>query len=575
MSEQSTNTVPGHRIPRQVLESVFFGPVDRTVIETLRNGQRSRRLLRLKVLQDLMVPAGENNSVDESWTILADAERRDPDVVQEILAYPSIGAWLVRVIRKVRGIIDDDVPIWVDLGYLNSIAAAAAIRTGVQVVVEVPVLQGRVNLPTVGQFEIPGEVGTHMARLRVAESAAFLESRENTWVPLDEFPSFPLREHHSTMAGKSVRWTIDDIDPYRTFDAPEAARRLDAEEFDDWCGRLDEAWAILVAEHPDHVPEVTATGPVIVPIPPRGSLVASSSAASFGAICLTPPDSPGALAETVVHELQHSKLNAVLDLVTLHESTSNRLCYAPWRHDPRPLSGLLHGIYAFTGVVEYWRRQWLANPDVQAAFMFAHYREQVRAALVWLGAAPELTELGARFLEITAERLAACADVTVPHDILTAVSVLGAETRLAWRLRHMAPPDDHVADLARRWLAGEPVARLAESELRPDHCPHAPSGLQALITMRVVEPARFADLPTPAEPGELELARGDHAAAVASFANRLRVNVDDDTAWAGMLAAARADELPPETVAAVYHRIRAVGGAPPDPVSFVDWFAGR
>jgi hypothetical protein len=414
-----------------------------------------------------------------------------------------------------------------------------------------------------------------MTRLRVSESTAFLESGENTWAPLAEYPSFPLREHHSTAGGQSVRWTIDDIDPYRTFDAPEAPRRLDAEEFGDWGERLDEAWAILVAEHPDHVPEVAATGPVIVPIPPRGSLVASSSAASFGAICLTPPNSPATLAETVVHELQHSKLNAVLDLVTLHESSSNRLCYAPWRHDPRPLSGLLHGVYAFTGVVEYWRRQWLAKPDTQAAFMFAHHREQVRAALAWLGPAPELTELGARFLEITAERLAACDDVAVPDDVLAAVTVLGAETRLIWRLGHMAPPDEHVADLARRWLAGEPLPRLAESELRPDHCAHTPSGLQALITMRVVEPERFAATPAHAEPGARELARGDHAAAVVAFADRLRTNVHDDAAWVGLLVAARADELPPETVAAAYHRIRAVGGAPPDPVSFVDWFAGR
>jgi len=47
-------------------------------------------------------------------------------------------------------------------------------------------------------------------------------------------------------------------------------------------------------------------------------------------------------------------LNAVVELVDL--PGGKELFYAPWRDDPRPLLGLLHGIYAFTAVhrIGWW-----------------------------------------------------------------------------------------------------------------------------------------------------------------------------------------------------------------------------
>jgi HEXXH motif-containing protein len=463
------------------------------------------------------------------------------------------------------------------MGYMNSIAAAAAVRAGISVAVDVPVVCGRLGLPSVGQFEVADESVTHMVGLRVAGSAVFLNSGESAWQPLDKYPSFPVREHSSTAAGHSVRWIVDDLDPYRTFAEPERPRRLDRSEFSEWCGQLDDAWTILVAEHPDYAEEVSAVGPVIVPVAPRDGLVAASAASAFGGICLTPPASPAALAETVLHELQHSNLNALVDLVPLQHPESNPLCYAPWRSDPRPLSGLLHGIYAFAGVTEYWYRQWSARGDQSsptAAFMFAHHREQVRTALARLGPAPELTETGARFLEVAAARLAACGEMAVPHELADIVALLSAEHRLAWQLRHLAVPEEHVEQLTGRWLAGEPAPHnVVVPALRADHRRDARSRLADLLRMRAVEPERLATDPGPAAPGEIELVRGSRAEASAAFADRVRADADDDAAGVGLLLATRAADLPVETVAATYRRIRTSSDAPPDPVSLVVWFA--
>ena len=100
----------------------------------------------------------------------------------------------------------------------------------------------------------------------------------------------------------------------------------------------------------------------------------------------------------------------------------------------------------------------------------------------------------------------------------------------------------------------------------PDHVPE-------VVALRVVEPARFAA--AAAEPGERELAQGDHAAAATAFADRLRVNADDDAAWVGLLLATRADEVPPEVLSATYRHLAVVSDTPPDPVALMDWFAAR
>jgi HEXXH motif-containing protein len=577
---ESSNQIPGHRVPRSLIEQVFAGPVDSSAMAALLDGQYSRRLLLLKVLRDSVVsgpPSRMRRVVEDAWPILVSAEKRAPKVVREILLYPSVGTWLVRVIRKIRGIIDDDVPIWVDMGYLGSIAASAAIRTGIDVTATAMVWRCRISLPTVGQFEAGGDDSPRHARLRTRGSTAFLESPDGEWISLRDVPAFPLRLHRSTAGGRSLCWMVDDIDPYRSFAGMAANDRLGSVEFDSWCDKLDRAWEILVEEHEDYLPELSAASPVIVPADRAAGFVASSSAASFGAIRAAMPQTPADMAETLLHELQHSKLNALLDLVPLQRPGTDRPCYAPWRRDPRPLSGLLHGIYAFIGVTEYWYRRWRSQPELTdrtAAFHFLHHQEQVRDALRALGPTPELTDAGDRFLTVATARLNACDNTAVPADVRAAVTGLTGATRLFWRMRYLAPPKGHVALLADRRLAGErATAEHVESPLRRRARPEAASALPALFTAEVLTPNDPVAEKT-VRPGESELVRRDLAAARSLFADRIRTDPDDDGAWVGLLMAMEGGgPLPPETVSATFRRMVAVSDVPPDPVTLVEWFA--
>lgn len=564
MSSQWAAVIEGHRVPVQLLDETFAGPVGASTMAELQAGQHSRRLLLLKVMRELAAGA------KGSWQTLVTADTQSPDAVREVLTYPAVGTWLVRAIRKARGVVTDNMPVAAELAYFGSVAAAAAIRARVPASLDVPVWYGRVSLPTMGLFEIGN---ADRARMRHSATGTLVEIDGSREVPLRDLPALPLRRHRSSVDGIDVSWVIDDIDPYRAFSAIERPARLDADEYAHWCELLDGAWTILVRRHTAYAAELAHIGPVIVPLSPSRGLVASSSSSSFGSIIVATPDSAAALAEILVHELQHSKLNAVLDLVRLEENAS-QLRYAPWRGDPRPLPGLLHGIYAFMTVTEFWRRQRGADADRRHAdFKFLFHREQVRQAVQAVDAAPELTEFGTRLVAAVRARLGACETDVLPGEIFETVALLLAVHRLSWRLRHLAPSADYVAEAARRWLAGQEPPPGCESVLAVDHRPAHDSALPVLLRASALDSSRFADMT--AEPGERALATGRPDEAVREFAERIRANPDDDGAWVGLAAAGDIGEVPVETVSATYRWLAAAGHAVPAPGTLAGWFTNH
>ncbi|GAA3300168.1 hypothetical protein GCM10020295_40210 [Streptomyces cinereospinus] len=87
-----------------------------------------------------------------------------------------------------------------------------------------------------------------------------------------------------------------------------------------------------------------------------------------------------------MHEFQHIKLGALINLGPLTEPPPDpgppeELFYAPWRDDPRPLEGLLQGIYAFFGVARFWRAH---RRTADAAYVpLAHFEFALWRAQVW------------------------------------------------------------------------------------------------------------------------------------------------------------------------------------------------
>jgi HEXXH motif-containing protein len=299
------------------------------------------------------------------------------------------------------------------------------VRAGLPAEIQVPAAHGIALLPTFGTVKA-GDTGDVAVR-------ATSDGLDPAAAPT------PAVKHQVTVHGIPLNVHIEDCDPYREFGEPVPPRLLGDAEVSHWRGLIDSTWDILTERHEGYAQELSAGLRTLIPLSFKQNVNGSSSRAAFGGIALSEKDSAVRLAEVLVHEMQHSKINALLDLHPLVHN-DDRLWRAPWRTDPRPLIGVLHGIYAFTSVVEFWRieREYLTGESQRRAAqrIFADRRHQVREAIDTVRSAPALTELGRRLVDAADERIARCEQSPVPDDILTAVKREADENRTAWHRKH-------------------------------------------------------------------------------------------------------------------------------------------
>jgi HEXXH motif-containing protein len=235
-----------------------------------------------------------------------------------------------------------------------------------------------------------------------------------------------------------TRGRVDDLDPFRNSYHIPAAGRLSDSEVARWNDLFDGAWRLLTSLAPGHASELAAGLRTMVPLaadtgPARSATVRDA----FGSFGLTPPDSPTELAIAMVHEFQHSKLSALLDLIPLHEPSGPETYFAPWRRDPRPLGGLFQGVYAFLAIADLWCSL-REEPTMRlvAERGLARIREQVSAGLSELTSSDKLTPAGERFVAGMRARLDALFAVPVPVEVETAAREALRRDHQEWQRRN-------------------------------------------------------------------------------------------------------------------------------------------
>jgi HEXXH motif-containing protein len=233
--------------------------------------------------------------------------------------------------------------------------------------------------------------------------------------------------------------SMEDTDPYRdAYHAP-PSQRLPDQQYEQWQALFEDAWELLGELLPERAAEMANGLRSLVPLKDDGSGAARSGTArdSIGAAGLTRPTSAADFAVTLVHEFQHSKLSAVLDLHSLYIDGGKERHFAPWRVDARPTSGLMHGVYAFLGVADAWRALRAApSLDLVAAQQFATTREQVRVALTSLEQSFELTPNGRRFVQGMRGALDRLLAESLPDAMIRDARRALAERRASWDRRH-------------------------------------------------------------------------------------------------------------------------------------------
>ncbi|MEU5848658.1 HEXXH motif domain-containing protein [Saccharopolyspora shandongensis] len=593
----SFRDIDRHRLPHFVFEEICAGAVGEESAALLGSGEFSRRRLLLRALMDFAGTADDPLSEPEhAWQLLEESEARAPDVVRQILMYPSVGVWVRRVLRSGRARHANAAAGRSELGYLNLMAASAAIRSGIPCRIRVPVAHGSIVLPTLGRIRLSTRFPLATADLHNTSRGVEVEAMSGRLSvalpgPSDDSDFAPVREHTTSARGMDLAVRIDDSDPYREFSGPRPPRALDQAECSEWRKLLDEAWEVLTRSHPGNARELSACLSTIVPVGSGSGMVSASSSAAFGSIALSAKQSAVELAETLVHELQHSKLNALINLVDLVEDTAGGDCYAPWREDPRPIGGMLHGIYAFVAVVEFWRvqRDLLGDADVRRAhFWFAHHRHQVRRALDALRGGGGLTELGQELVSAVADRLAACEQEPVPGEVSDIVAKLADDHYAVWRLRHAYPAPWTVAALAAAWLGGRSARDVARADsIRPYRRRDGAGARGYLLKAKALDPDRFAalvhrpaGLPGRTAGPDLACCAGDYEKSTPGYLSAIQADPDDGAAWVGLGISLRGQgshapatallEIP-EVVVAVHRRVRALGGPPPSALALAEW----
>jgi uncharacterized protein len=431
-----------HGIPRDLFDALAAGGGGTEAIRVLAAAEQSKHylLLRSVLIAARATDATESKYASVGWEVLTEAKRVDGDAADRVMRYPAVGAWAVRTLSAPDT--GDRAPGAVP-ARLTAVAAAAAVRSGLDAEVPVLPVAGAVSLPSLGVARVDADsavVRSYPGGAEVRWAHGRIE------IPLGEREDVPgwlrVRDCHTGVFGV----VIEDLDPFRMPAAGTGlAPRLTGREWPAWQQAVRQGWEVLAAGHSEVADEVAAAISVIVPLSTsiHGHL-STSGPDTFGALAMSRPPDPETCACTLTHELQHVKLCAVLDVVSLTEpDDGRRRYYAPWRDDPRPVAGLLQGAYAHLGVTEFWRRQrqlTVGAAQSRADGQFALWRGGTTRVIDVLLASGQLTRAGKDFVR--------CMSDTVGSWMSERVSAQAqefakgeAETHLArWEARHGPVP---------------------------------------------------------------------------------------------------------------------------------------
>jgi HEXXH motif-containing protein len=93
--------------------------------------------------------------------------------------------------------------------------------------------------------------------------------------------------------------------------------------------------------------------------------------------------SPYTMAEALIHEVSHNKLNALMDLDPILENARTEVYASPVRPDPRPIHGVLLAVHAFVPVACMYERLVVSHPpDLPVAGRTGRNLEERLAAVV-------------------------------------------------------------------------------------------------------------------------------------------------------------------------------------------------
>lgn len=132
---------------------------------------------------------------------------------------------------------------------------------------------------------------------------------------------------------------------------------------------LQNALDRVVRHHPQSARQVEAILRVVALKPTIEDVARNVSHSDFpGATVLGAIENPYWLADSIIHEVHHSRLFQLEEHGRFFENMDDNLMrdasyYSPWREDPRPLHGIFHAVYVNVPVWHFWAGVRESSPD--------------------------------------------------------------------------------------------------------------------------------------------------------------------------------------------------------------------
>lgn len=600
VSGRTTRTPIGSRVPRSASHGLDLGRErafalgrgrrDPAITSSLRAAEHGKHLLLLEGVRREARDLPRSPGIEafrRGHELFTEAERRAPHVVADVVTLPQVGGWTAQCLSASPAeLAGEDGPA--RLGYLCALAASAALRASLEFEIAVPAGDGFISLPGLGRLSAPGVGSGEWIRLRSDVPGKLVADHKGMALsarPLDHAPQrdwAPLPRLRAT-AGDLTLDVVIDTDEHLAFQFGRVTDDFAEAALGRWSALIDDAWRILSERHHDVAEGMVSVVRTLVPLPRDGGRGPRSATSGWlwGAIALGLPRDAWDLAEILVHEYHHLLLGALEDNAPLVGPNAQGWHYAPWRDDPRPLAGLLHGTYANLAMAEFWLvesgRQENRTESPNAEVEFAWRRNATRGAIGDLEAADGLTHAGSAFLDglkIRWEDLGK--SVVSPSSRRTALE-LTLEHRLRWRLAHLRPDESSIEQLVTAWSAERsPSRRLRWPDVRVVSQSPFDSDLHRILRSRDASHSSAV-----LGPAELALLRGDDQRAYEMCLTDIAQG-GGHSPWITLaLSILRLDQAAtdsplltrPEVVSALYERLRDAGDAPPSPADLLSWLS--
>ena len=312
-----------------------------------------RRLVRDLQMAAARAPYGARHEAGELARVVCATARDAPGALVSAIRRPTVGA-LVRCVRN-EAIPGREALLVALLAHLTfELALAGALP--------VPVRLRRfperlLSIAARLAIAIPADAGAILVengRLTIERPAG------TTTIDLDAPPEERVERPYHAISGEIVL-AFADNNPLAMEEAHPGksgnAIDLGGHEAAAWTSALEEAFALIGRCLPELRAEMDLYLQQIVPVGwDAEKHLSASYQEAIGTIYMSLHPNGMTLAEALIHEFSHNKLNALFEVDEVLENAWSPLYASPVRPDPRPLHGVLLAVHAFLPVARLYEK---------------------------------------------------------------------------------------------------------------------------------------------------------------------------------------------------------------------------